>query len=113
MKVTESCQTLCNPMDWSMDFSRPEYWSELSFPFPGKLPNPGIESRSPALQLDALPYELVQGVIICDVRENFSLLIGSIWLSRKEVKRLASLPFFTLCWFIVVIEPRPWPHKEK
>ena len=38
----------------SMDFSRQEYWSELPFPSPGDLPNPGIKPRSPALQADAL-----------------------------------------------------------
>ena len=38
---------------WSMGFSRQEYWSGLPFPSPGDLPNPGIESRSPALQTDA------------------------------------------------------------
>ena len=35
-----------------MGFSRQEYWSELPFPPPGDLPNPGIELaslRSPAL----------------------------------------------------------------
>ena len=41
----------------SMGFSRQEYWSGLSFPSPGGLPNPGIEPRSPALQADALPSE--------------------------------------------------------
>ena len=39
----------------SMGFSRQEYWSGLSFPSPGDLPNPGIEPRSPALQADTLP----------------------------------------------------------
>ena len=34
----------------SMEFSRSEYWSGLPFPSPGDLPNPGMESRSPALQ---------------------------------------------------------------
>ena len=29
-----------------MGFSRQEYWSELSFPPPGDLPNPGIEPES-------------------------------------------------------------------
>ena len=33
----------------SMGFSRQEYWSRLPFPSPGYLPNPGIESGSPAL----------------------------------------------------------------
>ena len=41
-----------------MEFSREEYWSGLSFPSPGDLPNPGIEPRSPALQADALSSEL-------------------------------------------------------
>ena len=34
----------------SMEFSRQENWSGLSFPSPGDLSNPGIEPRSPALQ---------------------------------------------------------------
>ena len=59
--VIQSCPTLCNLMQCSppssslyMEFSRQEYWSGLSFPSPGDLPNPGIEPRSPALQADAL-----------------------------------------------------------
>ena len=42
----------------SMGFSRQECWSGLPFPFPGDLPNPGIERGSPALQADDLPTEL-------------------------------------------------------
>ena len=37
----------------SMEFSRQEYWSGLSFPSPGDLPDPGIEPGSPALQADS------------------------------------------------------------
>ena len=33
----------------SMAFLRQEYWSGLPFPFPGDLPNPGIEPGSPTL----------------------------------------------------------------
>ena len=40
-----------------MEFSRQEYWSGLSFPSPGDLPDPGMEPQSPALQADALPSE--------------------------------------------------------
>ena len=64
-KSRQSCPTLCNPMDGiahqaplSMEFSRQEYWSGLSFPSPGGLPNPGIKSMSTvalALQANALP----------------------------------------------------------
>ena len=61
--VTQSCLTLCDP--WtvasqaplSMGFSRQEYWSELPFSSPGDLPNPGIETWSPALQADSLQSE--------------------------------------------------------
>ena len=41
----------------SMEFFRQEYWSELPFPSPGDLPDPGMEPGSPALQADSLPYE--------------------------------------------------------
>ena len=41
-----------------MGFSRQEYWSELPFPSPEDLLNPGIEPRSPALQPDSLLMEL-------------------------------------------------------
>ena len=62
-EVTQSCPTLCNP--WteahqappSMEFSRQEYWSGLPFTSPGDLPNPGIESVSPALWVDAVLSE--------------------------------------------------------
>ena len=40
-----------------MEFSRPEYWSGEPLPSPGDLPNPGIEPRSPELQVDSLPAE--------------------------------------------------------
>ena len=40
-----------------MGFSRQEYWSGLPFLSLGDLPDPGIESGSPALQTDSLPSE--------------------------------------------------------
>ena len=53
--VTKVCPILLRPhgllparllCPWG--FSRQEYWSGLPFPSPGDLPNPGIESQSPA-----------------------------------------------------------------
>ena len=61
--VTQSCPTLCAPMDCglpgssSMGCSRQEYQRGLPFLSPGDLPNPGTEARSPALQVDSLPSE--------------------------------------------------------
>ena len=49
VKAAQSCLTLSDPMDCSLPgffavgFSRQEYWSALSFPSPGDLPDPGIE----------------------------------------------------------------------
>ena len=40
-----------------MRFSRQECWHGLPCPLPGDLPNPGIEPRAPALQVDSLPSE--------------------------------------------------------
>ena len=40
-----------------MEFSRPEDWNGEPFPSPGDLLNPGIEARSPTLQVDSLLFE--------------------------------------------------------
>ena len=61
--ITKSCPTFANPCSvacqapLSMEFSRQEYWSRLSFPSQEDLLNPGIEPGSPALQVDFLPTE--------------------------------------------------------
>ena len=53
--VTQSCLTLCVPVDCSLPGSsvhgilQEEYWRGLPFPSPGDLPDPGIEPESPAL----------------------------------------------------------------
>ena len=64
MSVPQSCQTpfvtpctVAHQAPMYMGFPRQEYWSELPFPSPGDLSNPGIEPKSPALQADSLPSE--------------------------------------------------------
>ena len=49
--------TVAGQAPLSMGFSRQEHQSELPFPSPGDLSDPGIEPRSPALQADGLPSE--------------------------------------------------------
>ena len=58
-----------------MEFSRQEYRSGLSFPFPGDLPNPGIEPGSPALQTDAL-----LSVLPWKQALNYFSRVSFIWL---------------------------------
>ena len=42
-------QTIARQAPLSMGFPRQEYWSGLSFPSPGNLPDPRIKPMSPAL----------------------------------------------------------------
>ena len=49
--------TVAHQASLSKGFSRQEYWGGLPFPSPWDLPDPGIESGSPALQPDSLPSE--------------------------------------------------------
>ena len=53
----ETPWTVAHQAPPSMGFSRQEYWNGLPFPFPGDLPDPGIEPGSPTLQADALTSE--------------------------------------------------------
>ena len=48
--------TVTHQTPLTMGFSR-QYWSELPFPSPGDLPNPGVEPKSPVLQEDSLLSE--------------------------------------------------------
>ena len=53
VKVVQSCLTLCDPMDCIVHGilqARRLEW--VAFPSPGDLPNPGIEARSPTMQVD-------------------------------------------------------------
>ena len=59
MNVAQSCPTLCDPMDYAVHgILRARIPEWVLFPSPGDLPNPGMEARSPALQVDSLPAEL-------------------------------------------------------
>ena len=52
--------TIAHHSPLSLGFFRQEYWSGLSIPSPGDLPDPGIKPASPvapALQGDTLPTE--------------------------------------------------------
>ena len=57
----QSCVTLSTPetvacqAPLSMELSRQEYWSELLFPTPSNLPDPGIDPLALALTHGSLP----------------------------------------------------------
>ena len=55
--VTQSCPTLGSLMDHSPPGSSVHGVLQARIPSPGDLPNPWVETRSPALQVDSLPSE--------------------------------------------------------
>ena len=63
-----------------MGFPRQEYWSGLPFSSAGSLPDPGIESRSPALQADSTPSEppgkpIFNAILRCKSNKTFQIFM--------------------------------------
>ena len=79
--------TLACQAPLSMEFSRQEYWSGLPFPFPGDLPNPGIEPASLALEGMFLTTAAAKSLQSCP----------TLWPQRRQPTRL----------------PRPWDTPGK
>ena len=55
--ISATLWTVAHQASLSMGFPRQEYSSGFPFPFPGDLPNLGIELKSPVLQADSLLTE--------------------------------------------------------
>ena len=71
----------------SMPFSRQEYWSELLFPSPGNLPDPGIEPGPPALQADSLlsePTSCIKHVSINPRSVGAKYATGEEWRNNSR-----------------------------
>ena len=72
--------TVAHQASPSMGFSRQEYWSGLTFPSPGDLPDPGIETVSPALQADSLPVSRLRSPNLLKIQK-------CTFLGREEVSK--------------------------
>ena len=57
--------TVLHQAPLSVGFSRQEYWSELSFPPPGDLPNPGIKLGSPKLMHGFTTSKSIVCIYVC------------------------------------------------
>ena len=55
--LTNSFWTVAHQSPLSTEILQARILSGLPCPHPGGLPNPGIEPRSPSLQVDSLPFE--------------------------------------------------------
>ena len=103
-EVTQSCLTLCDPMDCSLPGSsvygifqaRVLEWVSISFSRGSS--DPGIEPGSPALQADALPSE-PPGNPRCAKKKSI-LIIGSVELCCLQGGR------------VLVVGVSKWP-KDK
>ena len=86
-----------------MEFSRQEYWSGLPFPFPGDLPNPGIEPLSLTLQADTLPSEPHGKHSKVQRRQGieWNQSNQSLWFFNREVS------FEEKCNFVHYYHPSP------
>ena len=58
IKVTQSCPTLCDPMNYTVHgILQARILEWVALPISKDLPNPGIKPRSPTLQADSFPVE--------------------------------------------------------
>ena len=89
--------TVAHPVLLSMGFSRQEYWSGLPCPLPGDLPNPGIEPRSPVLQVDSLPAEPPGKPSVNKGQMKNSLLNFGDWKSMIMWWRWSELRWLLCC----------------
>ena len=85
----EAWQAIVHQAPLSMGLYRQEYWSGLPFPPPGDLPNPGMETASPA------PPALAGGFFTAEPPEKPSLKtsLSALYLFLSEVAQSC----LTLC----------------
>ena len=58
VKVTQSCTTLCDPLNYTVHrILQAKILEWVAFPFPGYLPNPRIKPTPLTLQTDSLPVD--------------------------------------------------------
>ena len=81
-----------------MGFSRQEYWSRLSFPSPGELPDPGIKPVCPALQADSLlpepPEKSPFRKMLPPQKESGAMFLKALFLLQVGNGALANVILF-------------------
>ena len=86
--VTQSCPTICDPVDCSLPgsstrgFSRQEYWSGLPCAPSGDLPNPGSKPTSltsPVLAGGVFTTEPWRKLLVSETEHDYLLLWPYFW----------------------------------
>ena len=102
MEVAQSCPTLCDPMDYSVHgILEASILEWVAFPSLGDLPNPGINPRSPSLQVDSLPAEPQGKPKNTGVGSLYPFSRGSSW-SRNQIGISCIAGRFLTNWAIMV-----------
>ena len=82
----------------SIGFPRQAYWSGLPFPSPSDIPNPEIESMSPAFETNSLPIEpLGDHLLGCHIVQN-----NATFLEDKELHCLFWDGIWLTCHLIIL-----------
>ena len=91
--LTQSCPTLCNPVNCSpssSSLSRQEYSNGLPFPPLGNLPHPGIKPTSPAFPaleggfFTAEPFYTYTGNSVCKINSSAYFCTDKFNYGRKS-----------------------------
>ena len=102
VKVTQSCPTLCDPMDYTLYGILQARILEKPFPSPGDLPKPGIEPWSPTLQAHSLPAEPQGGQLLCIVSCISARLTLMLYSIGCEVTKMQHRVVF-VCLFVFTL----------
>ena len=109
MKVTQSCPTLCNPMDDTVHGileARILEW--VVFPSPRDLPNPGIKLWPPALQVDSTSWATREA----RSRIKLKYLWGFPWIPDRRNCFLLDIFSNLLLWNIWLTVPKIHDKKH-
>ena len=112
-------QTVAHWAPLSMGFSRQEYWSGLSYPPPGDLPNPGIKPASLCLlhwQVGSLPLGATwKAPQLAGVKPCFWIVhILDSWFTLRRGRWLLSnhRGGGGICWAAGIVFPFGSPHSH-
>ena len=92
VKITQSCLTLCNPMDYTVHgILQARILKWVAFPFSWDLPKPGTEPRSPTLQVDSSPTE-PQGKPIIEICNSSNVRSPPCNSRKSDMLAIGFLP---------------------
>ena len=78
-----------------MGFPKQGYWSRLSFPSPGYLPDPGVRSVSPALQADCFTANHLESLSLLTYKTGIDEITKSTRNDAKVPSSASTWPTVT------------------